>query len=348
MKKIVCLLAVLTLLSVVLCGLSLAEEETPIKKLTITDKNVILAPNTRYQLSLTVDPENASTEGLIWTSSNEKVATVDEKGLVTGVKKGSAQITVKASGGSKAKAVINVKVQEYDLVFTSRDPQKVQYSYGTGRFNISGSVKNGKVSIPSINEYVMASVIGGKIEKDVDVTPISAGEDVITIKVNKKKFTYKAYVSQEVFSAPDIAPINDNEDIVLLAFDSFSKTKSSEVVQEDSVYKLKTLASKDPGIDSNAISFKWKTPYDASIYSKLVFYIKDLQGSNTHRVTFIDGKGKNHSQWIETRSEYCQWKRIEVLLNDYSEIDLSAIKEIRIGEWNEGIYLFDRIGFINK
>ena len=75
MKKNVCLLIVLALLSVVLCGL--AEEETPIKKLTITDKNVILAPNTRYQLSLTIDPENASTEGLVWKSSNEKVDIVD-------------------------------------------------------------------------------------------------------------------------------------------------------------------------------------------------------------------------------------------------------------------------------
>ena len=347
MKKIICFLTILALLSVVLCGLSLAEE-TPIKKLTITDKNVILAPNTRYQLSITVNPEDASTEGLVWKSSNEKVATVDENGLVTGVKKGSAKITVSASSGSKAKAVVNVKVQEYDLVFTNREPQKVQYSYGTGRFSITGSVKKGNVSIPGINDFVMASVIGGKITKDVDVTPISAGEDVITIKVNKKKFTYKVYVSQEVFSTPDIAPINENEEIVLLEFDSVSKTKSSEVVQEDSVYKLKTLASKDPETDSNAISFKWNNSYDASDCSNLVFYIKDLQGSNTHRVTFIDEQGKNHSQWIETRSEYSKWTRIEVPLYDYNEIDLSAIKEIRIGEWNEGIYWFDRIGFINK
>ena len=347
MKKIVCLLSALALLILVFCGLSLAEEAPSIKKLTITDKNVILAPGAKYQLSISVNPEGASTEGLVWTSSNEKVATVDENGLIEGVKKGSAKITVTASGESKAKAVVNVKVQEYDLVFTSREPQKIQYSYGSGRFNITGSVKKGNVSIPDINGFVMASVVGGDNIRDVEVTPISAGEDVITIKVNKKKITYKVYVSEEVFSTPDTAPINENEDMVLLVFDAVSKTESSEVVQEDNVYKLKTLESKDPGIDSNAISFKWNNPYDASHYSMLVFYIKDLQGSNTHRVTFIDGEGNNHSQWIETRSEYCKWTRIEVPLNDYSEIDLSAIKEIRIGEWNEGSYWFDRIGLIN-
>ena len=347
MKKIVCLLTVLALLFLVLCGFSLAEDATPIKKLTITDKKVVLAPGTKYQLSITVKPESASTEGLVWTSSNEKVATVDENGLVTGVKKGTAKIAVKASGGSKAKAAVNVKVQEYDLVFTSREPQQIQYSYGTGRFNITGTVKKGNVSIPEINDFVMASVVGGEITKDVDVTPISAGEDTITIKVNKKKYTYKVFVSQEVFSTPDAAPINENEDMVMLEFDSVSKTNSSEVVQEDNVYKLKTLASQDPGTDSNAISFKWNSPYDASQYSRLVFYIKDLQGSNTHRVTFIDGKGDNHSQWIETKSEYYKWTRIEVPLSDYSEIDLSAINEIRIGEWNEGSYWFDRIGLIN-
>ena len=348
MKKSVCIFLIIISFVCMLSGFSSAESDVPIKKLSFADKKVILAPEAKYTPKLIIEPADASTEGLEWKSSNPKVATVDEKGVITGVSKGSAKITVTASGGSKAKATINVTVNRYDLVFTSSAPQKVYYSYGTGRFNITGSVKNGNVSIPGINEYVMASVVGGQIKKEVEVTPISAGEDVITIKVNKKKFTYTVYVSQELFSKPDVAPVQKGEEMTLLTFASVSNTKTSKVVEDNEVYKLTTQQSKDPGTDSNAVSFKLGSPFDASAYSHFVFYIKDLQGSNTHRVTFVDGRGKKHSQWIETKSDYCKWKRIEVNLKDYSDIDLTAIKEIRIGEWNAGNYWFDRIGFIKK
>lgn len=343
MKRLLCfaLSVVLVLLSVY----TFAENTVQIKKISFVDKSVTLAPETSYQLGLKVEPADASTEGLEWKSSNPKVVTVDKNGVVKGVAKGTAKVTVSATGGSKAKATVSIKVQNYDLVFKDRTPQKVEYSYGTGRFNISGTVKNGNVVIPNINGYVMASVMGGdgKKHEKIDVTPISAGEDQIVIKVNKKKFTYSVYVSQEVFSGPDVAPADDNADLVLLEFASVKNMKTAKVTQDD-VYKLTTQETKDPGVDSNAISFQLRNVTDFTGYTKLVFSIKDLQGSNTHKVTIVDKSGKKSSHWIETKSEYLNWKRIEANLDQFSDIDLKNVKEIRIGEWNTGIYWFDQIG----
>ena len=47
---------------------------------------------------------------VVWTSSNKKVATVTSKGVVKGLREGSAKITASAVDGSKKKASVTVKV----------------------------------------------------------------------------------------------------------------------------------------------------------------------------------------------------------------------------------------------
>ncbi len=64
-----------------------------------------------------VDP---SISGVLWTSSNTKVATVDQNGLVTAVGKGSATISCKSLDGSNktAKCTITVKQQTTSVTIT--------------------------------------------------------------------------------------------------------------------------------------------------------------------------------------------------------------------------------------
>ena len=48
--------------------------------------------------------------------------------FITGVDKGTAKITVTANEG-KTKAQVNVKVNEYDLVFIDTEPQSERYFF---------------------------------------------------------------------------------------------------------------------------------------------------------------------------------------------------------------------------
>lgn len=61
-------------------------------------------------LAALVAPSNATDKGLVWSSSDETIATVDQNGKVTGVKVGNADITAKAHGDQTktAKATIEV------------------------------------------------------------------------------------------------------------------------------------------------------------------------------------------------------------------------------------------------
>ena len=64
--------------------------------------------NKTAQLTATILPENATDKSVIWTSSNESVATVDENGTVTGVSEGTATITVTTSNGISASCEVTV------------------------------------------------------------------------------------------------------------------------------------------------------------------------------------------------------------------------------------------------
>ncbi len=71
---------------------------------------VSLNVRTSLQLGWTVLPEDATNSEVIFTSSNNRIATVDRNGVVTGVSKGTVRIYAKAVDGSDVRGQINVQV----------------------------------------------------------------------------------------------------------------------------------------------------------------------------------------------------------------------------------------------
>ena len=63
-------------------------------------------------LKATIEPETVTNAGLVWSSNNEAVATVDQNGVVTAVGRGTARITCAALDGLGAKATCDVTVTQ--------------------------------------------------------------------------------------------------------------------------------------------------------------------------------------------------------------------------------------------
>ena len=74
-----------------------------------TGSTITLVKGKTATISATVTPAKAS-QKVTYKSSNKKVATVSSKGVVKGVKAGTAKITVTAADGSGKKATVTVKV----------------------------------------------------------------------------------------------------------------------------------------------------------------------------------------------------------------------------------------------
>ena len=80
-----------------------------VTSVTVSPKTLDLEVGQTGTLTATVKPDNATNKTVTWTTSNDKVATVDNNGVVTAVGKGTATITA-AADGKTATCTVTVKV----------------------------------------------------------------------------------------------------------------------------------------------------------------------------------------------------------------------------------------------
>lgn len=78
-----------------------------VSEVSLSDDDIELALSETIKLSYSIVPEDADESSLIWTSSDENVATVDGTGTVKALAEGEAMITVKAL---ENEAVCRIKV----------------------------------------------------------------------------------------------------------------------------------------------------------------------------------------------------------------------------------------------
>ncbi|MBQ6502882.1 MAG: Ig domain-containing protein, partial [Flexilinea sp.] len=96
---------------------TVTEKGIAVTSITLEETTTTLTKGEKVQLKPTIKPDNAIKQDLVWKSSDEKVATVDENGKVTAVGKGTATITVTATNdtedtGDDKTAEITVTVTE--------------------------------------------------------------------------------------------------------------------------------------------------------------------------------------------------------------------------------------------
>lgn len=82
--------------------------------ITISKTSYTIKVDGSYTLSATVLPEDTSEKDVIWSSSNEEIATVSDAGKVTGIAEGSCKIiaTCKADSSLKAECAMTVEAKE--------------------------------------------------------------------------------------------------------------------------------------------------------------------------------------------------------------------------------------------
>ena len=79
-------------------------------KLQVKTKNLKVGKTIKVKATLSPNKKLASNI-IYWTSSNEDVVTVTQKGVIKGLKKGKAKITAVAADGSGKKATVTIKVK---------------------------------------------------------------------------------------------------------------------------------------------------------------------------------------------------------------------------------------------
>lgn len=81
---------------------------TPVTKVKVPKKKVVLGVGKSFQLKASVTPKKASDKTLTYKASNNRIK-VTSKGKITAKKTGTSKVTVKASNGKKAVVTVVVK-----------------------------------------------------------------------------------------------------------------------------------------------------------------------------------------------------------------------------------------------
>ncbi len=148
----------------------------PVTKLRLSGEKTTIVGG---QLTLTPDytPENASIRSVTWESRNEKVATVDAFGRVTGVSKGVATIKATATDGSGRSASLKVTVRQQPQSITLKESDIVvnMGSKKTLAATVLPKNTNDKSVVWTSSDENVA-----KVSSRGQITPVAPGSCTIT------------------------------------------------------------------------------------------------------------------------------------------------------------------------
>jgi len=110
---------------------SVVSASVPVTAITLNKTETLLGVGSTETLSVgSVTPDNATDQSVTWSSDNTSVATVDAStGVVTGVAKGTANITATANDGSGVSATCAVKVSTLAAAFVDGAVIKVSFKW---------------------------------------------------------------------------------------------------------------------------------------------------------------------------------------------------------------------------
>lgn len=170
-------------------------EEYGVKKISIEQSSVSLIPGEKFAVDAEITPQEASSAELLWTSSNQKVASVNAKGIVT-VKKtaqngDTAKITSMTLSKTKKESLL-VTVKEKKVAVKKLKAKKKKFTLYPGqnaKFSVTYSPSNAtenKISYTSQNSKIVKVDKNGKISVPSDYSGTAKVKVTAKAKSGKK------------------------------------------------------------------------------------------------------------------------------------------------------------------
>ncbi|WP_099470068.1 rhamnogalacturonan lyase family protein [Konateibacter massiliensis] len=236
-----------------------------VSKITIKGQASVIGVDTSNTLTATVTPENAANRAVLWSSSDSKIATVSQNGVVTGKKRGTVTITATASDGSGTYASCKITVG-----------YKITYKLNGGTNNAknpSGFAGNKAVKLqtPAKKGYVFKGwYTDGKFK--TKITQIKKGtKKAVTVYAKWEKIT--------VGKASLKSLTNSGKGKMKMTADAVSKAKGYEFVYATDKKFTKNVTTVQSKSKSTTIK---KLIKGSTYYVKVRAYKTDASGNKIY------------------------------------------------------------------
>ncbi len=224
----------------------------PVESVTIDRTIAEIVGKQTLQLSATSAPENATYKAIVWSSSNESVATVNNKGVVEAKGKGEATITASSLDGKKSATckvtVLNppVSLSFGDMNSTLKIGETISVSF-VGAGDLPGATE--ELTSPT---WINSDAGFAELSADgfsASLTGLSVGK--VTISVDAIYDGQHISASKEievVWNDPESITLNESKIHSLVGDDSFSLV-STVMPESASGYQV-LWSSSDPDVVS--------------------------------------------------------------------------------------------------
>lgn len=206
-------------------------------------------------LAETVMPEDALDDSVSWSSSNPKVATVNQDGEVSGIAPGTAVITVTAKDGSGVSARCTITV-------------------------VSGEIEVTKVKITGDTKKVAP---GKKLKLEVTVSPSNATDKSVKWEVSNSKY---ASVNSKGVVTTKKAGAGKKVTVTAVSNSSGEEATYTISIMKKAVKKIKLTASKKTLKKKKSVTIKAKFTPSSGISKELTWT------SSNKKVATVNSKGK--------------------------------------------------------
>ncbi len=189
------------------CSVTVNSKVISVESVSLDKTTAEITEGETITLTATIKPESATNKNVIWSSSNEEIATVKD-GVVTAIKEGEATITAKTEDGEKT-ATCSVKVKAKDHPVESVELNKTSASLKVGETTtLTATVKPDNASDKTVTWTSSDSSVAS-VENGV-VTAKKIGTATITAKAGDKTTTctISAYQPQTEEDKVDIEDVN--------------------------------------------------------------------------------------------------------------------------------------------
>ena len=150
-----------------------------ITNITLDKTTVEINAGEKASIAASVLPANAGNKKVVWSSSDEKIAKVDQKGMITAVGRGTAVITCSAADGMGAKTTCRVTVKQR-VTSIKLDATTMKLFVGNKQ-SLTQTVLPENANMATV-EWSSSNAKVAQVTSYGQVTAMAAGKAVITCK----------------------------------------------------------------------------------------------------------------------------------------------------------------------